>query len=264
MPASPARPANARRRSRSLALVLACALLAAQSALAGSLQVAPISVEFEAGEQAQALWLGNTGDAPIRAQVRVMKWTQDAGAERLEPTRDLVPSPPIVEIAPGAQQLVRLVRPAPGPVAQEAAYRVLVDELPDAGQAPGAGLQFLLQYSVPVFLLPPDAVAQDAPGARPPTDPSTLSIQVQGGDGDARLSVANRGARRVRLSQLSHVAADGKETQLVPGLLGYVLAGQHMQWPLALPAGGLRGARLKARLNDDQEPQVLPLSSPTP
>lgn len=261
-----ARPASARRSVRSFALRLAgaCGLLAAQAAFAASLQVAPISIEFGEGEQAEALWLSNTGDAPIRAQVRVMKWSQAEGNEQLDPSRELVPSPPIVEIAPGQQQLVRIVRPEAKATGQELAYRVLVDELPDAQQAADAGLQFLLQYSIPVFVLPPGAVAQDAPGPRPPTDLSALSASVGDSGRDARLTVVNHGARRVRLSQLALADAAGAQTMLVPGLLGYVLAGQRMQWPVSLPPGGLRGASLRVRFNDDQEPQTLPLASSTP
>lgn len=257
------RSRHARRRQRRLGLLLAgLSGLFGGAACAASLQVAPILVELAHGEQAEALWLSNAGERPIRAQVRVMGWTQVTDADRLEPSRDLVPSPPIVEIAPGQQQLVRIVRPQSGAVRGELAYRLLVDELPDPQQAPGAGLQFLLQYSVPVFVLPEGATPRDAPGARPPSDVSLLSTSVQGEGDDSRLTVVNRGPSRVRLSQLAHVDAAGVETALVPGLLGYVLAGQSMQWPLTLPPGGLRDARLKARLNDDQDAQILPLSPP--
>lgn len=258
-------PASSRRPSPLRALALAAlGVLATMQAGAASLQVAPISVELAAGEQAEALWLSNTGDQPIRAQVRVMAWSQDASGERLEPSRELLPSPPIVEIAPGRRQLVRIVRPQAGGVPSERAFRLLVDELPDPRQPAASGLQFLLQYSVPVFLLPPGARPQDAPGPRAPTDVSALATVVEGSGKDARLTVVNRGTRRVRLSDLARVDASGGVTTLVPGLVGYVLAGQRMQWPLPLPADGLRGASLRVRLNDDQDPQILPLSAPTP
>lgn len=239
-------------------------MLATLQAAAASLQVAPISVELAAGEQAEALWLSNTGDQPIQAQVRVMAWSQDASGDRLDPSRELLPSPPIVEIAPGQRQLVRIVRPQAAAVPSERAFRLLVDELPSPQQSPSSGLQFLLQYSVPVFVLPQGATPQDAPGPRPATDVSALSASVEGTGDDARLTVVNRGTRRVRLSELSRVDASGAVAPLVAGLVGYVLAGQRMQWPLSLPPDGLRGASLRVRLNDDQDPQILPLSPPTP
>src|SRR3546814_2148102 len=49
------------------ALLVAGALSVAPTR-AGNLQVAPISLEIAAQEQAQTLTLGNTGDRPLRAQ----------------------------------------------------------------------------------------------------------------------------------------------------------------------------------------------------
>ena len=259
-------PAAGRRRpSRWRALALALlGMAAAMPVGAASLQVAPISVELAPGAQAEALWLSNTGDQPIQAQVRVMAWSQDAEGDRLEPSRELMPSPPIVAIAPGERQLVRIVRPQAGAVPAERAFRLLVDELPDPRQPASSGLQFLLQYSVPVFVLPPGATPADTPGPRPPTDASALSASVEGRGEHARLVVVNRGARRVRLSELARVDASGAETPLVAGLVGYVLAGQRMHWPLPLATDGLRGSSLRVRLNDDRDAQILPLSPPPP
>lgn len=256
-------PAPRRRPSRWAAFALAtllCGFLAVPG-FASSLQVAPILVELEHGENAEALWLSNTGNAPIQAQVRVMEWLQEGGADRLDPSRELLPSPPIVEIAPGERQLVRIVRPEATTVAREQAFRLIVDELPGAEQPASSGLQFLLQYSIPVFVLPPGATPQDAPGPRPPTDASALTARLEAGDDGAILVMTNRGDRRVRLSGLASVDGNGTEEVLVPGLVGYVLAGQRMQWPLGVPAEQLRGHSFKVRLNDDQEAQLLPIAS---
>src|SRR3546814_12612019 len=100
-----------------------------------NLQVAPISLEIAAQEQAQTLTLGNTGDRPLRAQVRIMAWSQADGIEDLQPTRLLLASPPIVEIAPHAQQLVRIVRPDSTPATREPAYRPIANNLPEPDQA---------------------------------------------------------------------------------------------------------------------------------
>jgi fimbrial chaperone protein len=228
-------------------------MLVPVAARASGLQVAPISLEFAPGSQAEAVWLTNTGDAPIRAQVRVLRWTQADGEEVLTPSPDLRPSPAIVEIAPGKQQLVRIVRPVVEKASQEVAYRLLIDELPGAQTESAAGLQFLLRYSVPVFLLPANVKPEDA---RP-----IVSARVIGEGADAKLEVVNRGTKRARLSQLATVDVAGEKQMLVPGLLGYVLAGQQMQWPIALPPGASEGT-FEARLNNDQTPQVLATDRP--
>jgi len=129
---------------------LACAALAAvvmfaaAPASAAGLQVTPISLDIPAQEQSQAMFLSNSGRTTLRAQVRVQAWTQSGGAEKLDATREIVASPPIVEIAPGARQMVRIVRLQPAPAAQEKTYRLIIDELPgtDGAQPPAtAGLQ---------------------------------------------------------------------------------------------------------------------------
>ena len=104
---------------RALALFALLATWAATTAAAAAdLQVNPIMVEFLPEEQVQAVWLTNSGTAPLKAQVRVAAWHQSGGEDRLEATRELVASPAILEIAAGEQQLVRLVRPGARPPAR--------------------------------------------------------------------------------------------------------------------------------------------------
>jgi fimbrial chaperone protein len=245
---------------RAVAWLLAALLSCAWPALAGSLQVSPILLEFEPGQQAQGIWLSNTGEAPIRAQVRVKQWSQDGTDEALMDTESLVASPPILQIGPGERQLVRIVRLQPGAVATEQSFRLLVDELPAEADR-GQGLQFLLRYSVPVFVLPPGTrAAGGEAGPRPPTDLAPLVAELRSNGEGSVLTLSNAGPQRLRLSQLTRIAADGERSVLVPGLLGYVLAGQSMSWRLP-PAGPPGNATLEARFNDDEQAQALPLGT---
>ncbi|WP_162932263.1 fimbrial biogenesis chaperone [Solimonas sp. K1W22B-7] len=124
-------------------------LLVTTAVTAAGLSVTPISLEFTSAAPAQALWLSNTGDAPIDAQLRAYAWNQDEGKDRLLPTRDLVLSPPMIALQPGQKQLVRVIRTAAtGP--RESSYRILVDELPDPAKLQ-QGLHFVMQFSIPVF-----------------------------------------------------------------------------------------------------------------
>src|ERR1700761_6914140 len=109
------------------AIALLCALFCASACGAG-LQVAPILLELSARQNADGLWLSNTGAAALAAQVRVYHWTQANGEDRLDASRALVVSPPIVKLAPGARQLVRVVRSGAPPEAREDAFRIVVDE----------------------------------------------------------------------------------------------------------------------------------------
>ena len=109
-------------------MLVAALAAAGTAAQAADLQVNPIMVEFATGEQSQAIWLTNTGTEPLKAQVRVSSWTQADGTDRLTPTRDLVASPAILEVAAGEQQLVRLIRPRTEASQSEIAYRLAIDQ----------------------------------------------------------------------------------------------------------------------------------------
>lgn len=236
---------------------------------AANLQVSPISLEFSPKDQAQGIWLSNSGTSPLRAQVRVQQWSQADGKDQLAPARELVASPPAVDIPPGEKQLVRIIRLQPVAPAQEQTFRLIIDELPaaaapaDAGKP--SGLQFLFRYSVPVFV----SLTEPVPQTGKPSDISALKSSVQAGTPAPVLAVRNNGAQRLKISQLSYVSADGLRTPLLPGLVGYVLAGQQMQWPITslspqalqgLSAGGV----LKAKFNADLDEQTLPLVSALP
>lgn len=250
-------------------LLLAAGLLAGPTALAADLQVNPIMLEFAPGEQSQALWLSNSGTQPLKAQVRIGRWTQAEGKDQNEPSRDLVASPAILQIAAGEQQLVRLIRPRPEPLQAEAAYRLTIDELPADGAEPlDSGVQFLLRYSVPVFVLaegtePLSPSRRTANTTTSAANPMPLSARLEPQGDASLLSISNPGRQRVRLSNLAWVDRTGQRAELVPGLFGYVLAGQRMQWTIPLsPQLHAGGGTLKVRFNDDPNDQTLPLDAP--
>ena len=249
-------------------LFAATLAMAGTAAPAANLQVNPIMVEFAGDEQSQAIWLTNTGTEPLRAQVRVSGWTQADGKDQLAPTRDLVPSPAILEVAAGEQQLVRLIRPRAEASQSEVAYRLAIDELPADTSAPrDPGLQFLLKYSVPVFVLAegthplsPSRRSAATPAPANPLAALSASLATQGAT--SLLHIANAGRQRVRLSNLAWVDGNGTRTDLVPGLFGYVLAGQRMQWEIPLSTRQrASGGSLKVRFNDDPNEQTLPLET---
>lgn len=235
--------------------LLAIILLATCSAAsAAGLQVAPISLDLPANRNAEGLWLSNTGDSTLHAQVRVFRWTQADGKDQLTPSRGLVISPPMVELAAGKRQLVRVIRvgaPPSGSNAAEGAYRMLVDELP-VDAAKGKGLQFVLRYSVPVFIAPAGNAAV-AP---------RLTWSLLRENGHAVLAVSNNGTGHAQLSQLSFVDHAGRRTQISAGLLGYVLPGSRMQWTLEAPAQVFAGGGiLNARINGEAVTQPLSLDA---
>lgn len=226
------------------ALIACLAMIGVPTAVASGLQVSPIGLRVAAAEQAQALWLTNTGTDTLHAQVRVFRWTQADGKDVFEATRDLVVSPPMVTIAPGDRQLVRIIRQvAPPSDGTEAAYRVIVDELPVGGADKG-GLKFVLRYSVPVFIAP----------AGDPTVSATLRASVEASGDGMVLRVHNSGKGHAQLADVSQ-HEDGQDTPLLSGLVGYALPGSTMSWPL--PPESRRAGALRARINGEASESTL-------
>lgn len=234
-------------RLRTAACLLSLGLCAAGNA--ASLQVSPTSVTLQARQSADGLTLTNTGTAPLHAQVRVFRWTQQGDEEKLEPTRDIAISPPMLQLAPGAQQLVRVIRLGPPPSDVQTSYRLIVDELPvDAGEAK-PGLQFVLQYSVPVFLMPQgDAAIAHELHAR----------VVREGD-RSYIAISNAGKAHAQIAELAYAAADGTVQTVAAGLSGYVLPGNTKRWPLPATVAVSDTGTFKARINGEPVVQTLPL-----
>lgn len=234
-----------------LALLLACRLAAASG-----LQVAPITLTLQPSQSADGLWLSNTAGNTVQAQVRVFRWTQEGGQDRLTPSRDLVVSPPMLQVEPAARQLIRVIRSRAPTGPTEQAYRVIVDELP-VKQEGQKGIQFVLSYSIPIFLAPPQPA--DASASAPALDWALAR------EGDQTvLRVSNSGAAHAQLSDVVFVDGAGQRVELHRGLLGYVLPGAQMRWPLTLksPPNALdAGGTLEATINGQASQQRIPPSA---
>ena len=134
--------------------------LALPMASAATFSVNPIRVELSGSHRADILTFNNSGDAPLRVQIRSMHWSAAAdGQWQLTPTDDLIVTPELLEIAPGHTAQVRI-----GSLldvgASEASYRLLIDELPNLSEAKSvhrAEIRVLTQVSLPVFVEPTQA-----------------------------------------------------------------------------------------------------------
>jgi fimbrial chaperone protein len=212
--------APTRKISRAFGVLLLPAWFAASGASAASLQVAPVLLEVVAPGAAATVTLRNNGDKPIATQVRVFRWIQEAGGERLEPTEDVVASPPAVELQPAQDYVARVVRVTKKPIAGEEAYRLFIDELPEAPQGRRT-VSLVVRHSIPLFF--------DAPGSSAPE----AAWRVTQNGHAVSLSAVNGGDRRLRLASVRIGDAAGKSISLGPGLVGYALGRSAMTWTAA-------------------------------
>jgi fimbrial chaperone protein len=130
------------------ASLIAC--LVASTAGAAALRVSPITLDLKASSPTATVRLWDDGLRPVKVQVRVFRWTKVNGKDRLDPTTDVVASPPITTLKPGTENLIRVVRVSKKPVNGTESYRLLIDQLPDAGRKIPGQINVMIRHSIPV------------------------------------------------------------------------------------------------------------------
>lgn len=196
-----------------------------QSAQAASLRVSPTMAELNSPESTTTFTLRNEASRPLNAQIRVYRWVQRNGVEELVATTDVVASPPMTALKPNADYTIRVVRVAKTPVKAEESYRVVIDELPDAKAKSAGTVNLVVRHVLPVFFKSADAT------------PASVSWKIIASANGTQLVATNRGDTHLRLSDLT-LSQAGKSAFNRKGLVGYVLGGASMQWPITLKNAG--------------------------
>lgn len=220
-------------------LLRAGLLLASLPALAGAIEVSPVSHELAPGQTTLSMTVSNRADATTSVQVRGFIWTQQGAQDALLPADTMLVAPAIFKLEPGRSQVLRVRVPAAA-VGHEASYRLLIDELP----APGAvgQVNMALRLSVPIFARAGTPLLPSAPQLSATFDPST-----------ALITVVNSGGKRARVHELTLLAGSGERFAARPLAGPYLLAGAQRPWSLAA-APALRpvpGSTSLVALTDD-------------
>lgn len=221
-------------RKAGCALAVACAIAPAAT-LAGSFSVVPVRVLFAPRDRAVAVTLTNLADTPVVLGAELYQWEQKPdGSDHLTPSEDLVLAPPLIRLAPKAQQVVRLaLLRAPDPQTQ-LTFRMIVREQPQAGAAtPAVNIPVSVAMSLPVFVTPP--------GARWDIDCTSREAEVR----CTNSGTATALVRSARLEQGGKVVArfDGG---------AYLLPGASRPIALQPKAGGPVAGKLTLVFEDDQ------------
>jgi fimbrial chaperone protein len=194
---------------------------------ASALRVAPVSIELSEPARTATVRIRNEGKTPVTVQMRVFEWTQNNGEDRLSKTRDVVISPPITELLPKREYVIRIIRISKRPVKEEENYRLLIDELPGKPSRGKASVSLLIRKSLPIRI----AGAEIAPGQ--------LEWAVLKKRGKTELTAKNTSGQRIKISGLKVLSADDRQLLHLKGLSGYVLGGSFKRWILPSNAGKL-------------------------
>jgi fimbrial chaperone protein len=215
---------------RGAALLFMAAFCTAMSPAraSGTFEIAPTTLNLSPGE-AGLLYVSNNGTGPVVMQIQPMDWTQNANADVLAPSETLFASPPLLRIAPGQRQVVRVLSD-PQNAAHETDYRLLVSELPQTTEVPST-VNVLLQFNIPVFV------------AAKPQKP-TVAWSAAARDGQLHLALQNDGTVALKLGDVSVTKENGAVSSISSKLL-YLLPGTRREWSLA--DDGASSVRVSAR-----------------
>ena len=126
------------------------AAAAATPAAAGTLEVNPVLLEISANRRTATVTLRNQEAVPVTVRAYPLEWRQAGDGEAYAETSAVIVSPPVFTIAPGATQLIRVGLRSPS--GDRRAYRLIVEEVPDA--RPTNGIRVALRLNLPLSLLP--------------------------------------------------------------------------------------------------------------
>ena len=226
---------------------------AAAPASASTFNISPIRAELTSSHRTAALTIMNAEDSPVVVQIRVVSWSQKSGAEQFEDTRELLATPPVLQIAANGQQIIRVaLRREPDP-AQELTYRIIFEEVPQAAAKDFTGLRVALRLSVPVFVAPAHGT--------PSSDLAWASRWLP--NGQLELAATNNGTGHLQITDFE-ARFPGSLMPLRGVTSKYVLPGSRMIWIVTPPADAgrqgtipIRGHSDKGDFSADVAPSVL-------
>ncbi|MGR8979209.1 MAG: fimbrial biogenesis chaperone [Gammaproteobacteria bacterium] len=225
-------------------------LLLAGAVLSGSVQavtISPVRVELSAARRVVSVTISNPSDQAISFQAETLAWSQQGGADRYEPTEDLLVAPPIAEIPPQSSQIFRVAMRRPLSDTVEQAYRLVLEDVSeDLSPQPGV-VSIRFNHNLPVFVTPAGKAQDALRWSRCAADAGKECVRLD-----------NDGSRHIRFAELT-VAGEGWQKKLHGGT---VLAGAWKEWRFDLPSGRSQPSSITAKT--DQGTTSADLIAPKP
>jgi fimbrial chaperone protein len=196
------------------------------TAQAGSFSVNPVRVTLSAKEAVAAVTVRNESTEQTVVQLETFNWSQQQGKDSLEPTNEVLATPPILTIPPGASRIVRVGLRRPADPQRELTYRLTLREVPPPDPLPQA-LRVALLISMPIFVDPPRPAAADIHWRAARTKQGQIRLQAQ-----------NIGFAHTQLGKVEITRADGGAAIASRDMAEYVLPNNSREW-LLTPVGSV-------------------------
>ena len=222
--------------------VLAFSSLAAN---AQALFVVPVNLFLSPGQKATSLTVTNQGNSEIALQTRAFAWSQKEGEDdQLTAADNVVLSPPIVKMAPGATQVIRIIL-RQAPENREDTYRILMDQIPPPAEA--GVVHMVLRLSIPIFAQPAIRASPD------------VQFHLEYKNGQIDLVGMNVGNLHEKIRDIVLSTSDGRKLKPESNASPYLLSGATRRWHFSIektqtaPSGAMQlTAHLDAGAIDEQ------------
>jgi len=176
-----------------------------------------------------------------------VEWTDVEGLETAERAEEILAVPPIFEMGPNSEQVIRLAHRDGGRAATEKAYRLLITEVPEEVDA--GGTAFAVRLNMPLFVTPHGAVP----------DP-VWRFQVTK-SGEAELILANHGSAHLMVKSLELRGVGSTNPLFETDQFVYALAGTEQRWSLGYGQKSLPES-LEVISETNLGPQQSPVMTP--
>ena len=220
----------------------------------GVVELRPTTLTINPQEHIAVLSLQNPEAVASVFQVNIYSWHQKGNDQILEPTNDVIASPPIVSLGPRGTQVVRVGLRAPDLPPDEKTYRLVLEEIPTHDQFERPGLNIALRVSLPLFVRPESSI----PSAR-------LQADMRIADGAATVTVHNEGQYTTRLTEavLHASALPDNDKGIESKNLTYALPGSWATYRFQLPpaVASLTDAKITVQTEDGPTDLAAPLMS---
>jgi fimbrial chaperone protein len=225
-----------------LAATLAIATVG--GAAANTLTVFPLRIHLPPDAKPEVVRLHNGASSSVLVQVQAVAWRDQSQIDDAPVTNEVLAVPPVFDLPPGSEQLIRLALRAPLTEHDERAYRLLITQVPQEVIEEPNTVAFAMRFNLPVFATPPGAEAAPVWRVR------------AGAGGAAELVLLNGGRAHYRLGKFALAGGGPMAPLLESEQAGYVLAGESRVWPLGRPLAELPPA-LEVRLEREGGPEVV-------
>jgi fimbrial chaperone protein len=220
--------------------VACCVVLLADRVQASSIEISPVRVDLSAKAHVGVLTVHNAGEDETVMQVSLIRWPASDAVYAFEPATDLLVTPTTFRLAGGAQQIVRVGLRGAVPAQTEAAYRLIIEEVPALQEQDTTRMRLVVRHDLPVFVAP----------AAP--DLHQVRMAIDCGPNGADLQLRNSGNSHLKVLRIALLEPATGKAQGDWKTFEYLLAGAEKRWLMATVAPDAKASAYVATAYTEQ------------